>query len=159
MKKQKLRNTKMKTWQYLKLIVLLGLFGLTTCKQKETGPFIDEALGEYDALGESTGVFDYQEVPKVFTVTKSNKADNLLNIRLEFNKTIRIENWEVKFLSGGRLVMDRQIVDGTLDRPKIYQEASGRFTGDSLILGGRRYYTYIIADEKGYLNYRAKKKR
>jgi hypothetical protein len=45
----------MKTWQYIRLIVLIGLFSLTTCKQKETEPFIDEVVGQYDATLEWTG--------------------------------------------------------------------------------------------------------
>jgi hypothetical protein len=148
----------MKTWQYLRLICLIGLLSLMTCTQKDTGPSIDEIVGEYVAQGEWTGEFNFQVTPLTFTVTKSTKADNLLNIRIE-TSTIRTENWEVKYLAGGRLVMDRQIVVGTIDRPKEYQEASGKFTGDSLILGGRRSFTYILTDKASYCNYKAKKKR
>ena len=147
----------MKTWQYLRLIGLMVLLSLTTCKQKDLGPSIDEAVGEYDALGEWTGDFNFQVTPRMFTVTKSTKADNLLNIRIEESQS-RTENWEVKYLAGGRLVMDRQVVIA-LNKPYEYQEAVGRFTGDSLILGGLRSYVYILTDKATYCNYRAKKKR
>ena len=139
----------------------MGLLSLTACTRKETGPSIDEVVGEYDAQGTWTGDFNFSLNPRMFTVTKSGKGDNLLTIRIEINNS-RTEIWEVKYFAGGSLVMDNQVVIGMPNNPntyKEYQESLGKATGDSLIIEGLRSFSNVFVDKPTYCKYRAKKKR
>ena len=152
----------MKTWQYLRLIALIGLFGLTTCKQKETGPSIDEVVGQYDATLEFTGGLEWNEHPiKGCSVTKSVTEKNMIEIQLVVDDLLT-ETWKVKYGTGGNLVMDKQDVYvkptnyGYTNR--IAQEATGKVAGDSITLYGIRFYSPHLSPTT-YCKLRAKKKR
>ena len=141
----------------------MGLLSLTACTHKETGPSIDEVVGEYNASLKWTGGsgWDVYSVKK-FTVSKSATESDVLIIDIIIDEYTR-EAWKINYLKGGSLAMKRQVL---YENPTIYgyttkksQEATGNVKGDSLFLDGEIFFEPNNIWGQTFCKYRAKKKR
>jgi hypothetical protein len=141
---------------------LMCLFCLTTCSKDEVEAAINQAIGEYSGTLEWSGGSTISTRPTSYTITKSSKGGNLLDVRVYINETQGAwEAWEIKSFAGGGMVMDRQAIEAYVPvlNQLVYQgeqEASGKIVGDSLILNGERFFS--TSTPRTFCKYRARKK-
>ena len=143
----------MSNLRYLGIICLAGQLMVSSCKQKDVVPSIDDLVGEYECKIAINGYEKWNSFfyTKRFKVNKSLSGNQELEINVEYEIGPKYdEKWIVKY-NNGTLTMNNQEIarvkyaapsDNLPDGPyvSVFQSANGTADQNSLYLEAINYH-------------------